>query len=224
MEKTKAKMSGKGVEAKTTTTKIKGESKAATQEVKTIEKRPVGKPPIDRSYTSPTAVRLMPKTLKQDDDARFAQIDLEDMFKCMRERGQSAHDYAKVAGHTISLIYAKIDSKKEFIEGFVRARELLLDYWANELHTSSAKAIEDALSLDIDPKSKNAYIQAVRLDIDTKKWIMSKLAPQKWGDFVRAEITGKDGKDLENNSYFVINAMTAKKPDLEILEEIDEND
>ena len=39
-------------------------------------------------------------------------------------------------------------------------------------------------------------IQRSRLRVDTRKWIMSKLAPKKYGDKVTQELTGKDGAEL----------------------------
>ena len=43
----------------------------------------------------------------------------------------------------------------------------------------------------------NAGIQRNRLRVDTRKWLMSKLAPKKYGDRVTQEVTGKDGGPVE---------------------------
>ena len=39
-------------------------------------------------------------------------------------------------------------------------------------------------------------LQAVKLEIDTLKWLLCKLVPKKYGDRTQMEITGKDGADL----------------------------
>jgi hypothetical protein len=40
------------------------------------------------------------------------------------------------------------------------------------------------------------HVQRSRLRVDTRKWLMSKLAPKKYGDKVSAEVTGADGAPL----------------------------
>ena len=42
----------------------------------------------------------------------------------------------------------------------------------------------------------NARLQAVKLEIDTIKWMLCKLVPKRFGDKSQMEITGKDGADL----------------------------
>lgn len=42
----------------------------------------------------------------------------------------------------------------------------------------------------------NARLQAVKLEIDTIKWLLCKLVPKRFGDRTQMEITGKDGADL----------------------------
>lgn len=44
------------------------------------------------------------------------------------------------------------------------------------------------------------HINRTRLRIDTRKWIVSKLLPKKYGDINRTEITGKDGGAIELKS------------------------
>jgi hypothetical protein len=42
----------------------------------------------------------------------------------------------------------------------------------------------------------NALVNALRVEIDTKKWLLARLAPGQFGDRVTSEITGAGGKDL----------------------------
>jgi Bacteriophage Sf6, terminase small subunit-like len=42
----------------------------------------------------------------------------------------------------------------------------------------------------------NAAVQAARLRVDTRKWLASKLLPERFGDKVTTELTGAGGKDL----------------------------
>jgi hypothetical protein len=40
----------------------------------------------------------------------------------------------------------------------------------------------------------NAAVQAARLAVDSRKWLLAKLHPERYGD--KVELTGKDGRDL----------------------------
>lgn len=48
----------------------------------------------------------------------------------------------------------------------------------------------------LDTECGNVRLQAVKLEIDTLKWLLCKLVPKKYGDRTQMEITGKDGADL----------------------------
>lgn len=42
-----------------------------------------------------------------------------------------------------------------------------------------------------------AKIQAIKLEIDTLKWLIAKELASEYGDLIRQEITGKDGQPLQ---------------------------
>lgn len=46
------------------------------------------------------------------------------------------------------------------------------------------------------PVCNTEFVQRSKLRVDTRKWIMSKLAPKNYGDRSTTELVGKDGKDL----------------------------
>jgi hypothetical protein len=52
--------------------------------------------------------------------------------------------------------------------------------------------IADSITGCTDP----AAVQAARLRIDTRRWLASKLLPERFGDHSRVEMTGAGGKDL----------------------------
>lgn len=47
-----------------------------------------------------------------------------------------------------------------------------------------------------DEECGHTRLQAVKLEIDTLKWLLCKLVPKRFGDRTQMEITGKDGADL----------------------------
>lgn len=49
-----------------------------------------------------------------------------------------------------------------------------------------------------DTSAGHARVQAVKLEIDTLKWQLSKLLPTKYGDKQTLEMTGKDGSPLHH--------------------------
>lgn len=65
----------------------------------------------------------------------------------------------------------------EFRQMYARAREDQQEHWADEI-------------IEIADNGANDVNQA-RLRIDTRKWLMAKLAPRKYGDFKTLEHTGQ---------------------------------
>jgi hypothetical protein len=47
---------------------------------------------------------------------------------------------------------------------------------------------------EVEGCTDNAVVQAARLRVESRKWLLSKLRPEQYGD--KVEVTGKDGKDL----------------------------
>ena len=68
-----------------------------------------------------------------------------------------------------------------------------------EFRNQYARAQEDRASamaediLDIADDEECADVQKAKLRIDTRKWLMSKMAPKKYGDKVMNEHSGPDG-------------------------------
>lgn len=55
----------------------------------------------------------------------------------------------------------------------------------------------DALSdAAVDKDFANTRIQAIKVRIDTKKWLLSKMLRKKYGDSSSVELTGAEGKDI----------------------------
>ena len=70
---------------------------------------------------------------------------------------------------------------------------------------------EDIIALadePIDP-GDNAAVQRARLRVDTRKWLMSKLAPRKYGDSVEHVIKSGRAEDLTDDELARIAASAA---------------
>jgi len=45
-------------------------------------------------------------------------------------------------------------------------------------------------------------VQHAKLKVDTRKWLMSKMKPKKYGDKIAQELTGADGGPIQTDSVF----------------------
>lgn len=86
---------------------------------------------------------------------------------------------------------------KEFSTQYARAREQQAEHYLDEII-----AISDDVSLDTlvdgegNERTNNEAIQRSKLKVDTRKWVMSKLAPKKYGDKITQEVTGANGDPI----------------------------
>lgn len=81
-----------------------------------------------------------------------------------------------------------------FREQYTRAREALLEHWAEEITEIADDGSNDYMDrLDKDGKVigevvNQEHIARSRLRVDTRKWLLSKLKPKKYGD--KLELSG----------------------------------
>ncbi len=70
-----------------------------------------------------------------------------------------------------------------FRERYAYAREAQMDHFADEILEIADSASRDvAIGADGKPRFDLQHIQRAKLRIDTRKWLMTKLAPKKYGD------------------------------------------
>jgi hypothetical protein len=66
----------------------------------------------------------------------------------------------------------------------------LVERWADEIVTLADEPVAP---------NDNAAVQRARLRVDTRKWLMSKLAPRKYGDRVEHVIKSGNAADLTDD-------------------------
>lgn len=91
---------------------------------------------------------------------------------------------------------------EEFSQQYAKARDALLEHWAEEITEIADDGSNDWMN-NADPenpgyKLNGEHINRSRLRVDTRKWLLSKLAAKKYGDRISAELTGKDGGPIEH--------------------------
>jgi hypothetical protein len=85
--------------------------------------------------------------------------------------------------------------KPEFSQQYAKAREALLDHWAEEITEIADDGSNDWIKREaeegrVEIKVDAEHINRSRLRVDTRKWLLSKLAPKKYGDKTQVEHSG----------------------------------
>jgi hypothetical protein len=106
------------------------------------------------------------------------------------------------------------DMPPGFADRFARAVDLRHDRWADEV-----------VSIADEPAKDMAEVQRNRLRVDSRKWILSKLKPERFGDRVDLNVTNKAEKISDDQLEAQLTAlMQAKKQDASALETILDDD
>jgi len=92
---------------------------------------------------------------------------------------------------------------KEFAVQYVRAREDLLEHWAEEILEISDDGSRDYIGGQVAEgvtAVDHDHISRSRLRVDSRKWLLSKLAPKKYGDRVTNTHVGDDDGPIKVES------------------------
>lgn len=81
----------------------------------------------------------------------------------------------------------------EFAEAYAVARKSQLEYWADEIVDLSDDDTQDV----IDGKPNSAAVNRHRLMVDTRKFILVHLMPEKYGQLTKQEISGPNGSPIQ---------------------------
>ena len=112
------------------------------------------------------------------------------VFAGMRS-GMSAFKACQDAGVNQSTFNLWLNQDAELAEEYARAREDLIEYIASE---TIAIADQPVGSTD-NGSTDSGAVQKQRLQVDTRKWLLSKLAPKKFGD--KLTLTGDEDSPLK---------------------------
>ncbi len=83
------------------------------------------------------------------------------------------------------------------VQGFAacysRAKEIGLDELADEILEIADDASRDLQMTEQGPRVDHELIARSRLRVDSRKWLLSKLAPKKYGERSAVDVTSSDG-------------------------------
>ena len=95
-----------------------------------------------------------------------------------------------------STVYNWLSDNPAFSDAYARARECQMDSWADELREIADDSSKDYIEVEtpdgrVERRFDGEHVQRSRLKIDTLKFLMSKLAPRRFGDKVAVDLTAK---------------------------------
>ena len=108
----------------------------------------------------------------------------------MEHDGLSGFKACEAAGVPMSTFVQWANEDAELGKRYARARENLIERMAQEVLDLSDSDV-DVLP---DGKKDWAAVQKHKLQVDTRKWLLSKLAPKKFGD--KLELSGDPDRPL----------------------------
>ena len=121
--------------------------------------------------------------------ARPKQDIIDDVLMGMRIDGLSLRKACLAADTNTPSFLRWVDEDPALAEQYAHAREAMLDKLADE-----TIEISDApVGTTDNGATDSGAVAKQRLQVDTRKWILSKLAPKKYGDKLENVHTGPDG-------------------------------
>jgi hypothetical protein len=85
---------------------------------------------------------------------------------------------------------------EDFRRQYDAARLLAADLIADDIAETLDSLPDLVRQASADGLNENAVVNAIRAQVDGKKWLLSKIAPQRYGDRLSTEITGAAGSPL----------------------------
>lgn len=132
-----------------------------------------------------TKVKTSRTLPKSDERAKVSQIVLDGM-----RNGLSAFKACQVAGVPQSTFSRWCDDDATLAESYARARDDLVELMAEQVLQLSDQEVPETG----DGKKDWAAVQKHKLQVDSRKWLLSKLAPRKYGD--KLELSGDNENPL----------------------------
>jgi autonomous glycyl radical cofactor GrcA len=116
--------------------------------------------------------------------------------------------------------------KAEFGVAYTRARKALLDHWAEEIVSISDDGSNDYVDREVARgrtvrMADQEHINRSRLRVDTRRWLLSKLEPKKYGDKIDLTVGAKDNVPIPT---VAMTPQEAAKAYLTLMEKPGEDD
>ena len=103
---------------------------------------------------------------------------------------------------TVDTFFVWLKESPELADHYARAKEAQADVIAEEMLDISDNGTNDYMERqagngdNVGWQLNGEHVQRSKLRIETRKWLLGKLRPKRYGDTVRQEITGANGGAL----------------------------
>lgn len=106
---------------------------------------------------------------------------------------------------SVSTILIWLRDKPEFLTQYTRAKEEQADFLVEEMLDISDDKTNDVISTETGESGNSVAVSRARLQVETRKWLSSKLKPKKYGEkldlggsveqIIRVKVQGEDDND-----------------------------
>lgn len=112
--------------------------------------------------------------------------DTKDLILEYIEAGRSNHEACRMVGLPHQNFYLTLSRDPEFRERYERAKAVAVDALVDEGEHASTQALT---------AESGAQVAGIKVYADYKKWMASRLAPQRWGEKSSVHVTGTISDD-----------------------------
>ena len=123
---------------------------------------------------------------------------------------------------SLSTVFRWLEANEARREQYARARERQAEFFSDEILEIADDGTNDWMeretrSGDAVTVFNHEHAQRSKLRVESRKWLMAKRAPKKYGDKITTELVGKDGGPIETRST-VVDLTKATDEELAVLE------
>lgn len=112
----------------------------------------------------------------------------QDILNLMLE-GNSLRSSCREIGVPMGTFLLWVSKDSALADQYAHTRAILLEHMAEDTLEISDEAVGTTQFGTVD----TGAVAKQRLQVDTRKWLLSKLAPKKYGDKITQELTGANG-------------------------------
>lgn len=113
-------------------------------------------------------------------------------------------------GVPIGTFLGWVDADPALSEQYTRARAILIEHMAED----TLDIADEAVGTTDNGSTDSGAVAKQRLQVETRKWLLSKLAPKKYGDKIEHDLKSSDGSMTpKDTSAAVLAALQRKHAD-----------
>lgn len=117
------------------------------------------------------------------------------LVRLIAEEGYTLNRACRTVGVAKATFLGWVEADRDQLsDRYAKAREALLEHWADEIVDVADETSHDTITTAQGTEVANTeWISRSRLRVDARKWLLSKLKPNKYGDKLTIP-EGEDGK------------------------------